>query len=108
MMMVESEIQELSEEIVLGGVNFAHKEMQAVIDAIIGLAEHAAKEPLRVRAGRHRRDQGRDEGPRRRRHRCRLQDHQEARTATRRSTPPRRRPSRPSASRTPIRPATTR
>ena len=45
-MMVESEIQELSEEIVLGGVNFAHKEMQAVIDAIIDLAEHAAKEPF--------------------------------------------------------------
>ncbi|HWU13987.1 MAG TPA: polyribonucleotide nucleotidyltransferase, partial [Caulobacter sp.] len=45
-MMVESEIQELSEEIVLGGVNFAHKEMQTVIDAIIDLAEHAAKEPF--------------------------------------------------------------
>lgn len=45
-MMVESEIQELSEEIVLGGVNFAHKEMQTVIDAIIELAEHAAKEPF--------------------------------------------------------------
>lgn len=45
-MMVESEIQELSEEIVLGGVTFAHKEMQTVIDAIIDLAEHAAKEPF--------------------------------------------------------------
>ena len=45
-MMVESEIQELSEEIVLGGVNFAHQQMQAVIDAIIDLAEHAAKEPF--------------------------------------------------------------
>jgi polyribonucleotide nucleotidyltransferase len=45
-MMVESEIQELSEEIVLGGVTFAHKEMQAVIDAIIELAEHSAKEPF--------------------------------------------------------------
>ncbi|KQY35101.1 polyribonucleotide nucleotidyltransferase [Caulobacter sp. Root1455] len=45
-MMVESEIQELSEEIVLGGVNFAHKEMQTVIDGIIELAEHAAKEPF--------------------------------------------------------------
>jgi polyribonucleotide nucleotidyltransferase len=45
-MMVESEIQELSEEIVLGGVSFAHKEMQTVIDAIIELAEHAAKEPF--------------------------------------------------------------
>ncbi|WP_297691552.1 polyribonucleotide nucleotidyltransferase [Phenylobacterium sp.] len=45
-MMVESEIQELSEDEVLGGVTFAHKEMQPVIDAIIELAEHAAKEPF--------------------------------------------------------------
>ena len=45
-MMVESEIQELSEEIVLGGIAFAHKGMQPVIDAIIELAEHAAKEPF--------------------------------------------------------------
>jgi len=45
-MMVESEIQELSEEIVLGGVNFAHQSMQAVINGIIELAEHAAKEPF--------------------------------------------------------------
>jgi polyribonucleotide nucleotidyltransferase len=45
-MMVESEIQELSEAEVLGGVTFAHKEMQAVIDAIIELAEHSAKEPF--------------------------------------------------------------
>ena len=45
-MMVESEIQELSEEVVLGGVTFAHKAMQPVIDAIIELAEHAAKEPF--------------------------------------------------------------
>ena len=45
-MMVESEIQELSEEIVLGGVTFAHKGMQPVIDAIIELAEHSAKDPF--------------------------------------------------------------
>ncbi|MCR5874014.1 polyribonucleotide nucleotidyltransferase [Phenylobacterium sp. J426] len=45
-MMVESEIKELSEEVVLGGVTFAHKGMQPVIDAIIELAEHAAKEPF--------------------------------------------------------------
>ena len=44
-MMVESEIQELTEEQVLGGVVFAHKGMKPVIDAIIELAEHAAKEP---------------------------------------------------------------
>ncbi|HVY34361.1 MAG TPA: polyribonucleotide nucleotidyltransferase [Caulobacteraceae bacterium] len=44
-MMVESEIKELAEEIVLGGVLFAQKGFQPVIDAIIDLAEHAAKEP---------------------------------------------------------------
>ena len=44
-MMVESEIQELTEEEVLGGVMFAHRGMQPVIDAIIELAEHAAKDP---------------------------------------------------------------
>src|ERR1700758_4800181 len=45
-MMVESEIQELSEEVVLGGVIFAHEGMKPVIEAIIELAEHAAKEPF--------------------------------------------------------------
>ncbi|MDP2259712.1 MAG: polyribonucleotide nucleotidyltransferase [Caulobacter sp.] len=45
-MMVESEIQELNEEIVLGGIKFAHEGIQPVINAIIDLAEHAAKEPF--------------------------------------------------------------
>jgi polyribonucleotide nucleotidyltransferase len=45
-MMVESEIQELNEDEVLGGVMFAHRGMQPVIQAIIELAEHAAKEPF--------------------------------------------------------------
>jgi polyribonucleotide nucleotidyltransferase len=45
-MMVESEIKELSEDEVLGGVMFAHRGFQPVIDAIIELAEHAAKEPF--------------------------------------------------------------
>ena len=45
-MMVESEIQEMSEDDVLKGVMFAHAGMQPVIDAIIELAEHAAKEPF--------------------------------------------------------------
>ena len=44
-MMVESEAQELSEEEMLGAVMFAHKSMQPVIEAIIKLAEQAAKEP---------------------------------------------------------------
>ena len=45
-MMVESEIQELDEATVLGGVTFAAKSFQPVIQAIIELAEHAAKEPI--------------------------------------------------------------
>jgi polyribonucleotide nucleotidyltransferase len=45
-MMVESEIQEMSEDEVLKGVMFAHAGMQPVIDAIIELADHAAKEPF--------------------------------------------------------------
>ena len=45
-MMVESEIKELSEDEVLGGVMFAHRSMQPVIEAIIELAEHTAKEPF--------------------------------------------------------------
>ncbi|KQT83924.1 polyribonucleotide nucleotidyltransferase [Aurantimonas sp. Leaf443] len=44
-LMVESEAHELSEEIMLGAVMFGHKGFQPVIDAIIKLAEHAAKEP---------------------------------------------------------------
>ncbi|AEI37568.1 MAG: polyribonucleotide nucleotidyltransferase [Zymomonas mobilis subsp. pomaceae] len=44
-MMVESEAKELSEEIMLDAVSFAHKSLQPVIKAIINLAEQAAKEP---------------------------------------------------------------
>src|ERR1700742_3272526 len=44
-MMVESEAQELSEDVMLGAVVFGHKEMQHAINAIIRLAEKAAKEP---------------------------------------------------------------
>ena len=44
-LMVESEAQELSEEIMLGAVTFGHAAFQPVIQAIIELAEHAAKEP---------------------------------------------------------------
>jgi polyribonucleotide nucleotidyltransferase len=46
LMMVESEARELSEEKMLGALMFAHKGMQPVIDAIVELAEHAAKEPF--------------------------------------------------------------
>ena len=44
-LMVESEAQELTEEVMLGAVNFGHKAFQPVIQAIIELAEHAAKDP---------------------------------------------------------------
>ncbi len=44
-LMVESEAQELSEEVMLGAVIFGQKGFQPVIDAIIKLAEVAAKEP---------------------------------------------------------------
>jgi polyribonucleotide nucleotidyltransferase len=44
-MMVESEAKELSEEVMLGAVMFAHRGIQKVIGAIIDLAEQAAKDP---------------------------------------------------------------
>ncbi|WP_313669955.1 polyribonucleotide nucleotidyltransferase [Sandarakinorhabdus sp.] len=44
-MMVESEAKELSEDEMLNGVMFAHRSIQPVIDAIIRLAEKAAKDP---------------------------------------------------------------
>jgi polyribonucleotide nucleotidyltransferase len=47
-LMVESEANELSEEIMLGAVMFGHEQMQVVIDAIIELAEVAAKDPIEL------------------------------------------------------------
>jgi polyribonucleotide nucleotidyltransferase len=44
-LMVESEANELPEEVMLGAVMFGHRHFQPVIDAIIRLAEKAAKEP---------------------------------------------------------------
>ncbi len=44
-MMVESQARELSEEIMLGAVLFAHDECKKVVNLIIDLAEKAAKEP---------------------------------------------------------------
>ena len=43
--MVESEADELSEDVMLGAVMFAHREFQPVINMIIDLAEECAKEP---------------------------------------------------------------
>ena len=45
-MMVESEAYELTEAEMLGAVNFAHEQIQPVVDLIISLAEDAAKEPF--------------------------------------------------------------
>ena len=47
-LMVESEAKELPEDVMLGAVTFAHREFQAVINAIIDLAERCAKEPWDV------------------------------------------------------------
>ena len=47
-LMVESEAQELSEEVMLGAVNFGHEQMKPVIDMIIRLAERCAKDPIEL------------------------------------------------------------
>jgi polyribonucleotide nucleotidyltransferase len=44
-LMVESEAKELSEDVMLGAVMFGHQHFQPVIQAIIELAEAAAKDP---------------------------------------------------------------
>src|SRR5918999_3676063 len=44
-LMVESEAKELSEDVMLRAVMFAHNESRKVVDAIIRLAEQAAREP---------------------------------------------------------------
>jgi len=50
-MMVESEAQELSEEVMLGAVQFAHDASKQVAGLIIDLAEQATKEPWKLDAG---------------------------------------------------------
>jgi len=52
-LMVESEAKELPENVMLGAVMFGHKHFQPVIDAIIRLAEKAAKEPREFKAADH-------------------------------------------------------
>ena len=47
-MMVESQARELSEDVMLGAVMFAHDECKKVVDLIISLAEKAAKDPWDV------------------------------------------------------------
>jgi polyribonucleotide nucleotidyltransferase len=48
-LMVESEAKELTEDVMLGAVMFGHRHFQPVIDAIIKLAEKAAKEPRELK-----------------------------------------------------------
>ena len=50
-LMVESEAKELSEADMLGAVMFGHKGFQPVIEAIIRLAERAAREPRALPVG---------------------------------------------------------
>src|SRR6516162_8320711 len=49
-LMVESEAKELSEEIMLGAVTYGFEQFQAVIRAIVDLAEQCAKEPWELPA----------------------------------------------------------
>ncbi|OYW41870.1 MAG: polyribonucleotide nucleotidyltransferase, partial [Rhodobacterales bacterium 12-64-8] len=52
-MMVESEAKELSEDVMLGAVKAGHESFQAVIEAIISLAEKAAKDPFEFESPDH-------------------------------------------------------
>ena len=47
-LMVESQADELAEDVMLGAVMFGHREFQPVIDACIRMGEKAAKEPRDV------------------------------------------------------------
>jgi polyribonucleotide nucleotidyltransferase len=48
-LMVESEAKELPEDVMLGAVMYGHKHFQPVLDAIVKLAERAAKEPWELK-----------------------------------------------------------
>ena len=48
-LMVESEAKELQEDVMLGAVMFGQKHFQPVLDAIVKLAERAAKEPWKLK-----------------------------------------------------------
>ena len=49
-LMVESEAKELPEDIMLGAVMYGHEHFQPVLEAIVKLAERAAKEPWELKA----------------------------------------------------------
>src|SRR6266540_1387640 len=48
-LMVESEAKELAEDVMLGAVMYGQKHFQPVLDAIVKLAERAAKEPWELK-----------------------------------------------------------
>ena len=48
-LMVESEAKELPEDVMLGAVVYGQKHFQPVLDAIVKLAERAAKEPWELK-----------------------------------------------------------
>ncbi len=48
-LMVESEAQELSEDVMLGAVSYGHESLKPVIEMIISLAEECAKDPWEVK-----------------------------------------------------------
>ena len=52
-MMVESEAKELSEEVMLGSVTFAHEQMQPIISLIEDFAKEAGKERWEVKIADH-------------------------------------------------------
>ena len=52
-LMVESEAQELTEDVMLGAVMFGHRSFQPVIDAIIKLAEAGRQGPARFHGADH-------------------------------------------------------
>ncbi|MDR1475016.1 MAG: polyribonucleotide nucleotidyltransferase [Holosporales bacterium] len=47
-LMVESEAQELSEDIMLAAVEFGHKSFQPIVDMIVSFAEECAKSPWEI------------------------------------------------------------
>ena len=96
-MMVESEANELSEEIMLGAVLFAHDACKEVVKAIVKLAEQAAKEPWAMaEQADFQRRQGQAEEADRQGHRRCVQDHRQIGPQQRCSTKPAPRQRKPS------------
>ena len=86
-LMVESEAKELAEEVMLGAVMFGHRHFQPVIDAIIKLAEKAAKEPRELKTVDNSGDRKGNARPRRAGAARRPTPSRSSRSATPRSTP---------------------